>query len=65
MGNIYMIHVEGDSSPQQVFLDYERAMARAKYLAQSERSRVIVLRTVAIVTAVVPEGSVTYSVEII
>ena len=58
-----MLYVEDGGKPNQPYLTYEGALARAKSLAQETRKRVFIIEAVQVVTAHIPETDVTFSIE--
>lgn len=63
MDRFYMLYVEDGGKPNQVYLAFEGAMARARVLARETRKRVFILESKLVVTADVPEVNVTYNVQ--
>lgn len=58
----YMIYVKDGGKPNQVYLDYEGALHRAKVLAAETRKEVIIMVSSVLVTAEVPINEPTYTV---
>lgn len=63
MNEFWMIYVEDGGKPNQAYLTYDAAEARAKHLAAVTGHRVFVLKSVKVVTASVPVTAAEYAVE--
>lgn len=59
----WMLYVEDGGKPNQPYLTYDGALARAKSLAQQTRKRVFILESMQVVSAQVPETVVAFNVE--
>lgn len=63
MNEFWMVYVEDGGKPNQPYLSYEGALARAKDLAADTGHRVFILKSVQVVSAQVPQVEVTYDVQ--
>lgn len=62
---MYMLWVLDGGKPNQPYLTFEGALARAKVLARETRKPVMILTTTHEVTAEVPDVEPTYNVEVL
>lgn len=58
----WMLYVEDGGKPNQPYLTYEGALARAKSLAQQTRRRVFILEALQVVSAQLPETEATFEI---
>ena len=61
----YMLWVLDGGKPNQPYMTFEGAVARAKVLARETRKPVMILTTTHEVTAEVPDVEPTYNVEVL